>query len=183
MLQLLIFYIVEAISDGIAYSCLLGLTPFNSVFGLYVRRFNKCSSMCRGLCGTLQDVVLAKPEMSFPALDTEPPAAVDKRERESSDAGSDDASHLQRTSVYDSVTSAESKSPFQRLPQDHSSSIRYCAAMNSKSCCVGPVSKRCVINSLAHIGPANGQLALLGLMLRRCSCRDTPSKPSTGEVR
>ncbi|CAL5228517.1 g11669 [Coccomyxa viridis] len=92
-------------------------------------QFSVAQSFLKG-----EDVVLAKPEMIFPALDTEPPAAADKRE--SSDAGSDDASHLQRTSVYDSVTSAESKSPFQRLPQDHSSSIR-----------------------------------------------DTPSKPSTGEVR
>ena len=71
---------------------------------------------------TAQDVVLAKPEMSFPALDSEPPAAAEIRE--SSDAGSEEGIHLQRTSVYDSVTSAESKSPFQQPPQDHSSSIR-----------------------------------------------------------
>ena len=113
----------------------------------------------------MQDVVLAKPEMSFPALDTEPPAAADKRE--SSDAGSDDASHLQRTSVYDSVTSAESKSPFQRLPQDHSSSIRYCAtkikflllwpSMLYHSVMPKPYSDLHCTTS--------GQLALLGLML------------------
>ena len=71
----------------------------------------------------LQDVVLAKPDMHFPALDMEASKAAPDT-RDDSNAGIEEPPQLQRTSLYDSVTSAEHKSPYQRASMELSASKR-----------------------------------------------------------